>query len=132
MKGDDGFGSVFIEKIKGKIKAICINAGTSPENFIGSVLKENPDTILFVDAVHMDIKPGQYKILKPSDILKSGFTTHDLSPRMFIEYIKNETKADIYILGVQPQNIAFGDEMSYNVKMTLENLTKLMKELNYA
>ena len=58
------------------------------------------------------------------DIIKSGFSTHDLSPSMFIEYLESQTEADIYLLGVQPQNIEIGDEMSENVSTAIEVLSK--------
>lgn len=158
MKGDDGFGPALIEKLTGRVQAVCIDAGSSPENYTGKITKEKPDTVLLVDAVHLDLTPGQYQVLKPNEILKSGFTTHDISPKMFIEYLENQLKADlsteakhlsdeaehnkhsaksdnkylakvdIYMLGVQPENIALGDEMSNSVKKTLDEITVLIKE----
>lgn len=123
LKGDDAFGSLFVEKLKGKVKAVCIDAGISLESYAGKIVKESPDTILFVDACHLGLKPGEYRILKPEEILKSGFTTHDLSPRVVIEYLKGETRADIYMLGVQPENISLGSEMSAAVRRTLDIVT---------
>ena len=63
---------------------MCIDAGSSPESYAGKIIKENPDTILFVDATHLDRAGGEYALLEVSDILKSGFTTHDLSPKLFL------------------------------------------------
>ena len=124
MKADDGFGPLLIERLNGKVKSTCIDAGSAPENYVGKIVKENPNTVLLVDACHLDLTPGEYQILKPDEILKSGFTTHDLSPRMFIEYLQSQTKADIYMLGVQPEKVSLGEEMSEAVNATLENLTK--------
>lgn len=132
MKGDDGLGPALIERLKGKVKAVCIDAGNSPENYGGKIAKESPDTILLVDAIHLDLEPGRYEILKPHDILKSGFTTHDISPRMFIKYLESQTKADIYLLGIQPQNISLGGEMSETVKKTLDKIEILIKEIGRA
>jgi len=75
----------------------------------------------------MDLDPGEYRVLKPEEILKSGFTTHDISPAMFIEYLKKRTKAKIYMLGAQPQNLSLGDEMSEAVKKTLDEIEGLIK-----
>ena len=122
LKGDDAFGPALIERIKGSARAVCIDGGTAPENYLGKVVKEKPDTIIIVDAVHLDLKPGQYDILKKDDIVKCGFTTHDISPAMLIEYLEKETGADIYLLAVQPGNISFGAEMSNAVKNTIEEI----------
>ena len=124
LRGDDGFGPALIDRLKTKVKAVCIDAGIAPENQVGNIAKENPDTILLVDAIHLGKNPGEYEILKKEDIIKSGFTTHDISMRMFIEYLQEQAGADIYLLGVQPQDISLGAKMSDRVKDTLENLIK--------
>lgn len=132
LRGDDGLGPVLIERLKGKVKAVCIDAGNSPESYTGKIIKENPDTVLLVDAVHLNLPPGQYRILLPEEIVKSGFTTHDISPRMFIEYLKTQTRANIYMLGIQPENITLGDGMFKSVKKTLGEIEKLIKEADNA
>jgi len=132
LRSDDGLGVVLIQRLKDKIKAPCIDVGTAPENYAGSIAKEAPDTILLVDALHLDLAPGKYEILKKQDILNSGFSTHDLSPKMFIEYLEKTTKANIYLLGVQPASVAFGEELSAEVETTLKRLEKLIYEVTNA
>jgi len=129
MRADDGFGPALIERLKDNVEAICIDAGSAPENYVGKIVKERPDTILIVDTVHLAKRPGEYEILEKPDIVKSGFTTHDISPHMFIEYLEKETKANIYMLGIQPKNVNFGEEMSEEVKKTLEEITKCMNHI---
>ena len=34
LRGDDGFGPVLVQKLQGKINAVCINAENAPEKFI--------------------------------------------------------------------------------------------------
>jgi len=129
IRGDDGFGPVLVKKIKDEAKALCLDAGTAPENYLGKIIKEKPDIILIIDAVHLDKNPGEYEILKGEDIVKSGFTTHDISPAMFMEYLTKETKADIYMLGVQPENIGLGDEMSEKLKEVSNELSRKILEV---
>jgi len=129
MKGDDAFGPALVERLKKqKTKVVSIDAGNSVENYTGKIIKENPDTILFVDAAHLDESCGKYQVLKPEEIVKSGFTTHDMSSAMIIDYLKAQTKAKIYMLGVQPKNISLGSEMSEPVKKTLEEVCSLIME----
>lgn len=132
LRGDDGFGPALIDRLKEKVKAVCFNAGSAPENFTGKIVKEKPNTIIIVDALHLGLSPGEYEILKKDDITKSGFSTHNISPHMFIEYLENQTKADIYILGVQPKNLSFGEEMSNSFKNTLAEITDLIVEADNA
>lgn len=128
LRGDDGFGPFLIELIRDKVSAVCIDAGAAPENYIGKIIKETPDTVLIVDAVHLGLPAGEFQILEKSGILKSGLTTHDLSPRMFMDQLEQGVRARIYMLGVQPQSVRLGEEMSGPVKKTAERLAEQIRE----
>lgn len=129
MKGDDSFGPALIERLKDKTSMVCIDAGSTPESYAGKIIRERPDTILIVDAVHLGVSSGEYDILKSSEIERSGFTTHDISPRMFLEHLEKETGSDIYLLGVQPEDISFGAEMARDVKGALREIARLITEV---
>ncbi|MBN1869743.1 MAG: hydrogenase 3 maturation endopeptidase HyCI [Candidatus Omnitrophica bacterium] len=129
LRADDGLGPALIERIKGHVKAVCIDAGNAPESYTGKIIKESPDTILIIDAVHLGRSPGEYEILGKSDIIKSGFTTHDISPAMLIEYLQVQTKADIYLLGIQPENLTMGEEMSVRVLAAVEAVSKKIESV---
>lgn len=128
LRGDDGFGPALIQQLEGKNGFICIDAGSTPENYVGRIIKEKPETILLVDAVQLDLNPGQYRILQATDILKCGFTTHDMSSQMLIEYLKSQTHSDIFMLGVQPQHVSLGEPMSEWVTETLNEVKILLEE----
>lgn len=132
LRGDDGFGPSLIAKLQESCKGIFIDAGFSPENHLGRILKEEPDTILLVDVAHLDLRPGEYRILKPQDMLKCGLTTHEMSTRMLIDFLEKETKADIFMLGVQPQTLALGQAMSEPLSATLNEVEKLINEAMHA
>ena len=128
LRGDDAFGPKLIEQLSEQIDMVCIDAGSAPENYIGKIAKERPNTILIVDVVDLGQGPGDFKLLNKEQIVTSGFTTHDLSPRMFIDFLAQETKAAIYLLGVQPKNIDFGSEMSDEIVEALRVISNLIKE----
>ena len=128
LRLDDAFGPALIEKLEGKVPAVCIDAGSAPENYVGVIGREKPDTVLIVDAVYLGLKPGQYRILAADELSRAGLTTHDISPSMFIEYLKERTEADIYILGVQPVRVALGEGLSHKMKEALEEISKLIME----
>jgi hydrogenase 3 maturation protease len=130
LRGDDGFGPLLIEKLNGTVDALCFDAGTAPENYIGKIIQAKPDTVLFVDAVSGELNPGEYEILDKTDILGAGFTTHDLSPKMLIEFLEKETTAAIFMLGVQPQSLVLGDGLSEPVKKALYEVEMLIREVS--
>ncbi|MCQ9205322.1 MAG: hydrogenase 3 maturation endopeptidase HyCI [Omnitrophica bacterium] len=132
LRRDDGFGPILIEKLGSNNNLVCFDVGTSPENYMGRIIKEKPGTILIVDCIHLEKQAGDYDILDSSEIVKSGFTTHDLSPKMFLDYLSLETKASIYLLGIQPQDVSFGEGMSKELNSTLKEITKLLMEIKNA
>ncbi len=129
LRGDDGLGPALIGRLKDHVGAVCLDAGSSPENYAGAVIREAPDTVLLIDAVHLKRPAGTWEILEEEEIARSGLSTHDLSPKMFIEYLKVRTRARIYLLGVQPGNLTFGDPISASVQKTLETIEYNIKEV---
>lgn len=132
MKSDDGFGPRLVERLKGKIKIPCIDAGPAPENYVGVIAREKPDAVLLADSCHLGLRPGEYQILRQGDLVKSGFTTHDISAGAFIGYLEERTKAKVFLLGVQPKSISFGDDMSRSVKKALDKIAELIIEADNA
>jgi len=128
LRGDDGFGPALIERLQRKVGFICFDAGSAPENYVGRIVKEEPDTILLVDVADLNLKPGQFRILQPTEILQCGFTTHDMSSRMLIEFLEKQTRANIFMLGVQPQHVSLGEAMSKCVTETLDEIEMLIQE----
>lgn len=129
LRGDDGFGPALIKRLQGRIPAVCIDAGSAPENYVGKIARENPQAILIVDALHLGLTPGKYMILKKEDIVKSGLSTHDISPHMLIDYLEKQTNAHIYVLGVQPKDISFGAEMSEEMNRALQEIAQCMSRI---
>ncbi len=112
LKSDDGFGPELINRIKDKINADCIDVGLSPENYIGKIIKLKPDVILFIDAVSMDEPIATIRLISDDQIGQYGFSTHNMSPKLMIENIKSQIQTKVFMLGIQPKNLKFGEEIS--------------------
>ncbi len=126
LRSDDGVGVYLIQRLAGKVNAVCLDAGIALETYLGKIVKAHPDTVLLVDAVHLGLAPGQSQVLTEDEILQNGLTTHDLSPKFFIQYLKEQTSAGIYLLGVQPKRVDMGEEMSPEVTKALAELEGLL------
>ena len=72
LRGDDDLGPCLARRLVGHINALCIDAGSAPENYLGKIIKFSPDVVLFIDAVDFNKEPGFYKILEQDQILKTG------------------------------------------------------------
>lgn len=126
LKRDDAAGLILLEMLKSGLKMsdnlewYFIDAGTAPENFVGWIEKTGYDTIVILDAVEFGASPGSLKIIEIPEISTSGLTTHNLSPNLFMRYLKEKTRADIFMLGIQPRDISFGESLSSEVIQGLE------------
>ncbi|MCX5693094.1 MAG: hydrogenase 3 maturation endopeptidase HyCI [Candidatus Omnitrophica bacterium] len=128
-RGDDGLGPYLAGMIKGRVPYEVIDAGAAPENWTGVITRLKPDTIVMVDAIYFEGEPGEIRIFSGEDLRSGKISTHDVSPKLLIEYLKESTKADIYVLGIKPEANRFGEGLSKSVRNSLEELERcLLKE----
>ncbi|MCX5706854.1 MAG: hydrogenase 3 maturation endopeptidase HyCI [Candidatus Omnitrophica bacterium] len=123
LRSDDGVGSLLATQIEGKVPYLVYDGSLSPENYLGKIIKDKPDTILLMDAVDFGGDPGEFRMLEGGDIQTVNFfSTHDASISLAINYLKKSLAADIIILAIQPKSIVFGDRLSPEVNQTLKKL----------
>lgn len=123
LRSDDGVGSILATRIKDKVPYTVYNAGLSPENYLGKIIKEKPDNIVIIDAVDFGGLPGEFKVLEAKDIKTVNlFSTHNASLSLTINYLQENIKMDIIILIIQPKSIVFSDKLSPEVEKTLDRL----------
>lgn len=129
LRSDDGVGSLLASRIKDKVPYMVYDVGESPENYLGKIVKDKPDNIVIIDAVDFGGKPGEFRVLEAVDIKTANlFSTHNASISLAINYLKNNLKADIIILIIQPKSIAFGENLSPEITETLSNLENWFDE----
>ncbi len=123
-RGDDGAGPDLANAIKEKSPYEVIDAGITPENYTGVIARLNPDTIIIVDTVQFEANPGDTRLFRGDDLRSGKISTHDVSPKLLIEYLKSSTNASIYVLGIRPKSNKFGEGMSKEVREAVKGLTE--------
>ena len=125
LRNDDAIGSVLAERVTGKVPYIIYDAGASPENYLGKIIKDKPDNVVIIDAVDFGAKPGEFNVIEGKDIETVNlFSTHNASISLTINYLQSNFKTDIIILAIQPKDISFGDSLSPEITKTLGELEK--------
>jgi len=124
-RGDDGVGPSIASAINGKLPYEVIDAGVTPENYTGVIKRLGPDTILMVDAIQFEGSIGEIKLFKGEDLRTGKISTHDVSPKLLIEYLRSSTKAEIYILGIKPASNKFGEPMTKAVSDSIKKVERL-------
>lgn len=123
LRSDDGIGSLLAQRIKGCLAFTVYDCGASPENYLGKVIREKPDNIVIIDAVDFGGRPGEFREIEADDVRTSNlFSTHNASISLTINYLKNNLRADIIVLIIQPKVISFGDKLSQEVSEALNKL----------
>ena len=130
LRGDDGTGQKLVQILRSKYPTLpnitLIDAGEAPENYLFKIPILNPDTIMLVDAADFDAPAGTAKIIDPDDLPERGFSTHTASLKLIIDILKNQTDADVFLLGIQPKSIKLGDEISPPVSEAIEKIAEII------
>ncbi len=78
-----------------------INGGTSPESYTSKIKKEKPSQIIILDSANFGGSPYEMRLIPPEKIAGLKFSGHNLPLSMLCKYLKHETGADIFIVGIQ-------------------------------
>jgi len=142
LKSDDGIGIYIAESINKYLKefqerskqskftsarreVIAINCGTTPESYTSIIRKHNPDRLILVDAADMGLSPGSCRIIPPERIQVMHTSTHNMPLSFLISYV-SEFCRDIILIGVQPEKMDLGTELSTAVQRSGDHVTKLI------
>ena len=125
LRSDDGAGSLLASRLKDTVPYIVYDAGANPENYLGKIIKDNPDNIIIVDAADFAGKPGEIRLLEGQELKTSNlFSTHNASISLTINYLQSSIGADIIILIIQPKSTVFGDSLSSQVDNAVKTLAE--------
>ena len=126
LRGDDGIGSIIARNFKND-DWLSIDCGVAPENFT-SIIKENkPHLVVLIDAVEMELTPGELRIISPEKINTMHLTTHSIPLSFLISYLKNFTRKIIFI-GIQPKLIDYSTSISHEVFKSSEEILRILKD----
>jgi hydrogenase 3 maturation protease len=130
LKGDDGAGPLVCEQLRrAGIAADVIDAGTVPENYIQPIVKKAPQNLLVVDAIDFGGSPGAISILEPEQLSSVVISTHILSPRLFVDMIRQDLDVDVYFVGIQPAQTKLGESVSTEVSDAIEQLVGTLSQI---
>ncbi|MDD2891261.1 MAG: carbamoyltransferase HypF, partial [bacterium] len=105
------------------VNLLFFDCGTVPENYLGKIIKESPDVLIFVDAGIFNAPPGTIKLLNLNNIDTNSISTHSLSLDYIINWIKTEIKTQVFVIGIQAKSTNFGDPISREVKESIKLLS---------
>jgi len=123
LKTDDGVGVYISSGIRNTSRISALTVEVSIENYIGKINSLDPDILVLIDCVDMKSSPGSCKLMPVSQIADLTFSTHNISLRRVSDFFKME----VYLMGIQPEKVDFGENISYLVK---EEADKIINFIN--
>lgn len=107
-----------------------LDCGSTPENYIQPVADRNPTRILVVDCCNYGAQPGEFRLFSREEVDRLSYgllSTHTLPLTLTIEMLSLETDATIELLGIQPERIEFGEDLSEPVRRALPAVVEFVR-----
>lgn len=102
---------------------------TAPENLSGEIRKFNPTHLIMIDTAEIGKEPGQIAVFKPEDAGGISFSTHKLPIKLMADYLQKEIKCRVFIIGIQPKSIEFGNPVSAETQKAVKHLFDTLKQV---
>ncbi len=132
LNGDDAAGVAVVRALKealtGQPRLLLIEAGPSPENFTGPLRRFGPQLVLMVDAANMGAEPGSVRWVEWQDTDGLSASTHSLPPSVLASYLIHELGCRIALLGIQVQQLEFGEPLSAAVERAVNEVVRGLVE----
>jgi hydrogenase 3 maturation protease len=122
IKSDDNIGNVILERID--VDAIMVRGETTPENFIEKI--KGCDEIIILDALQFGGEVGEVKAFDLENVEDRLMSTHSIPIALFKRFFPD---SKITIIGIQPENIDFGDELSDEIKNKMDDIVNEVEEM---
>ena len=124
LKQDDGVGVYISRNIKVTKHIFSLTVEVSIENYIGKINSLNPDILVLIDCADLKQVPGASRLLPLDEIQDMTFNTHNISLKRLSDFFKVPT----FILGIQPEKVDFGENISYIVKKVANSIIHLINK----
>ena len=126
--GDDGFGVRLAEKLLRDGTPDVIVAGAAPERYLGRVVDEGFDHLIFLDAVDFGGIPGSVVFLNSREIAARfpQTSTHHISLGLLAKWVEANGRTNVWLLGAQAESLQSAGSLTPQVETTLEALSELL------
>lgn len=122
LKRDDGVGVYITNRIKETNNIKKLTVEVSIENYIGKINKLNPHVLIIIDCLEFGRTAGYYEILGVEKVKDFTVNTHNISLKRVSELFK----MPVYILGIQPENVSFGEKISNTVIQSAKEILSII------
>lgn len=127
-RGDDAAGLMLLSKLEPRPEIETLDAGTVPESYTGRMKAADAQIVLLLDAVDFGGEPGAAALFDHLKTPRTAYTTHKAPLGLLMEFVRNESGAEVLLLGIQPKDIRTGAPVSPEVQSCIDSLAILMNK----
>ncbi len=125
FRSDDGVGPFIAEQVFSPRDGINIlNAGNTPENIVWEAAEIGAVRVVFLDAADFNGTPGEPRIIDADSIPEKTFSTHRFPLRVIANILREDTGAEVFFIGIQPERLEFGEGLSAPVTATASEIIR--------
>jgi hydrogenase maturation protease len=119
LKKDDGVGVYICSQLEKNPALHCLVVEASLEKFIGKINSLDPEILILVDCMYFPGKdPGYFEFLSINRIMRYAVHTHNISLGNIADFFT----MPVYILGIHPEHVDFGENLSDPVKKAADKI----------
>jgi hydrogenase 3 maturation protease len=120
LRKDDGVGVYISRRIVERPHIQVLTVEVSIENYIGKIQSMHPGEIIMIDCMDLGEKAGAFRLMELSQLEDMTFNTHNISLGRWRDFFPFPA----WVLGIQPQDLGFGEHLSAPVQDTARMLLK--------
>ena len=106
-----------------------LDAVESPENATGLIREFRPTHVLIVDAALGGFEAGTIFIINRKKIAQEEISTHRIPLVHLVRYLEESIGCRVILVGIKPQEIAWGKPVSPAVKAGVARLAAWLAKL---
>ncbi len=130
LRSDDGVGLYIVSRLEADRSFVMIeNVGSVPEAFARPIAEFGSERIILIDAADMGLPPGSVRLVTKEHISGVALTTHALPLSFLMLYLEQETHGQTILIGIQPENIAFGEGLTTAVVNSAEKIIIMLNRI---
>ncbi len=125
---DDGAGPALFRALSDEPAhhILPVNCETTPENYLGPLVKDPPGRLIVVDAAEMGLPPGSVRRVDLAGSGSVSFSSHGIPLHLLLEPLKGRT--EIIVIGIQPAARGIGEELSPEVSEAVKRVAHALRQ----
>lgn len=130
LRTDDGLGPYIVSKLSIDDSNIMIqDVGSVPEAFAKPLAEFGAERVILVDAANMGEPVGHIELVTKDRIGGIAISTHSMPLSMLMSYLEERSGAQTILLGVQPQDVSFGEGLTGDIENVAERVIKIIENV---